>query len=149
MEIKTKPHLGKRIVATLIDYGITGILFFMYTKHFGEYNEIENNYSVSGLKSLPILIYWFVYHILIEHLFSATLGHFMVDLKVTNLDGEKTAISQNIKRHLLDFLDIFMWGIPAIISIKNTEKNQRLGDLWAKTIVLQPKEIEELNKNQI
>ncbi len=149
MEIKTNPHLGRRIVATIIDYGITGIVLFFYTRQFGEYNQIENSYSVSGLKSLPILIYWFVFHILIEYLFSATLGHFMVDLNIRTFDGRKTKLSQNMKRHLLDFIDIFMWGIPAIISIKNTEKNQRLGDLWAKTIVLQPKDIEALNKNQI
>jgi uncharacterized RDD family membrane protein YckC len=76
--------------------------------------------------------------VVIEYSVGNTLGHFVVGLRVTNFQGEQTNFSQNLKRHLLDFFDIFMWGIPAIIAIKNTDKNQRLGDLWAKTIVIKP-----------
>jgi uncharacterized RDD family membrane protein YckC len=31
---------------------------------------------------------------------------------------------------------MFFFGLIAILTIKNTEKNQRLGDLWAKTVVV-------------
>jgi uncharacterized RDD family membrane protein YckC len=37
---------------------------------------------------------------------------------------------------LIDPVDFFIYAIPAIIAIKNTDKKQRLGDLWAKTIVV-------------
>ncbi len=30
----------------------------------------------------------------------------------------------------------WMYGIPAIIVINNSEKHQRLGDMWANTIVV-------------
>ena len=43
---------------------------------------------------------------------------------------------QSFKRHLLDPIDMSMFGLIAIIIIKNTNYNQRLGDLWAKTIVV-------------
>ena len=142
MQIETKPHIGRKIVATLIDYGLTFILLTIYLRQFGEYDPTENNYSVQGFMTLPIIAYWFLYHVLPEYFWGSTFGHFMLDLKITNIEGEKTKFSQNLKRHLIDPFDIFMWGIPAIIAIKNTEKNQRLGDLWAKTIVTSPKDFE-------
>ena len=140
MIIKTKPHLGRKILATVIDYGITFAVFTVYVRYFGEYDPTENSHSVHGWLTLPILFYWLIYHVVIEYSVGNTFGHFIAGLKVTNIHGEETSFTQNLKRHLLDFFDIFMWGIPAIIAIKNTEKNQRLGDLWAKTIVINPKE---------
>ena len=142
MQIETKPHIGRKIVATIIDYGLTLIVFTIYVRQFGQYNPNENNYSVHGFMILPILFYWLVYHVIIEYSLGSTFGHFILDLRVKNLNGEETRFSQNLKRHLIDFFDIFMWGIPAIIAIKNTERNQRLGDLWAKTIVITSKDIE-------
>jgi uncharacterized RDD family membrane protein YckC len=138
MQIETKPHIGRKIIATLIDYGLTFAVFSVYVRYFGEYDPNENSHSVHGWLSLPILFYWLIYHVVIEYSVGNTLGHFVVGLRVTNFQGEQTNFSQNLKRHLLDFFDIFMWGIPAIIAIKNTDKNQRLGDLWAKTIVIKP-----------
>lgn len=143
MHIKTKPHLGRKILATVIDYGITFTAFFVYVRYFGEYDPVENTHSVHGWFTLPILFYWLIYHVVAEYSVGNTLGHFVAGLRVTNLDSKQTRFTQNLKRHLLDMFDIFMWGIPAIVAIKNTDKNQRLGDLWAKTIVVKPEELEQ------
>ncbi|WP_394335734.1 RDD family protein [Flavobacterium cyanobacteriorum] len=48
----------------------------------------------------------------------------------------KPTFFQSLKRHVLDPVDMFPFGLIAIITIKNTDKHQRLGDLWAKTIVV-------------
>ncbi len=136
MKINTKPHLGKRIGATILDYGLMFSVFMIYVLQFGTYDSIEGNYSVHGFKSLPLIGFWLIYFVFVEYKYGSTLGHFVFNLKVINSKGQKTEIIQNLKRHLIDFIDIFMWGIPAMISIKNTENNQRLGDLWAKTIVI-------------
>jgi len=136
MNIATKPYIWRKIGATLIDYSIYFVFFFYYLKIFGEYNPVDNSYSTHGWKGLPIIIFWVVYMILIENLTGATLGHHLFNLKVISTDGDETSFSQNLKRRLLDFIDILFWGIPALITIKNTEYNQRLGDLWAKTLVV-------------
>ena len=136
MKIHTKPHIGKRIGATILDYGLMFSVFMIYVLQFGTYDSVEGNYSVHGFKSLPLIGFWLIYFVFIEYKYGSTLGHFVFNLKVIGLKGQKTRISQNLKRHLLDFFDIFMWGIPALIAINNTERNQRLGDLWAKTIVI-------------
>ena len=54
-----------------------------------------------------------------------------------------------MKRHLLDPIDLLFYGIPAIITIKNTEKHQRLGDLWAKTIVIDTMDAEQFQENKL
>ena len=137
MNIATKSNIGRKIGATLIDYILFFAFFFWYLKSFGEYDSVDNTYAVYGFDTLPIIIFWAVYMILIENLTGATLGHHLFNLKVISFNGERTSFSQNLKRRLLDFIDILFWGIPALITIKNTEHHQRLGDLWAKTLVVQ------------
>ena len=40
---------------------------------------------------------------------------------------------------------MFPFGLIGVITIKNTEKHQRLGDLWAKTIVVSKNVLDEGN----
>ena len=56
--------------------------------------------------------------------------------------------TQALKRHLLDPIDILFYGIPAIITVKNSGKHQRLGDMWAKTIVVDIKDPEQYFTNK-
>jgi uncharacterized RDD family membrane protein YckC len=75
--------------------------------------------------------------VLPEVFLGATLGNSIVGLKpisLTRNNGE-LSLSQSIKRHILDPIDMFPFGLIAIITIKNTDRNQRLGDIWAKTVV--------------
>ena len=124
----TKPYIGRKIGASLIDYGLTFVIFMIFM--------IYTSYFVV----LYLIIYWFIYHVLIEYLTGRTLGHYISGLKIVNENGDKTKLIQNFKRHLLDPIEFPTWGLPAIITISNTEKNQRLGDLWAKTIVVRNNE---------
>ncbi len=66
----------------------------------------------------------------------ATPGHHGFNLKVLTLDRKEIAFKQALKRHLLDPIDILLYGIPALIAINNSEKHQRIGDMWAGTIVI-------------
>lgn len=130
-----KPYLSKRIIATIIDYGIYYLFFFIYIGFFGEDNG-EGGKHVTGFLGLIPIIVWFLYFVLMEATFYATLGHQLFELEVRNIDGSKIDFTQALRRRLLDFIDICFLGIPAIIAIKNTEHHQRLGDLWAKTKIV-------------
>jgi hypothetical protein len=57
-------------------------------------------------------------------------------LQVVTKNGNSISFGQALKRHLVDMIDFFFFGIPAFITIKNTPDHQRLGDLLAKTIVI-------------
>lgn len=135
MTIKTYPsNLVPRILATLIDYGFYFLIFYCYLIYFGD--ETSEGYSVHGVMALPLNILWVLYFVVIESANSATIGHTLLNLKVETTKGRKIDFIDSFKRRLLDPIDIFFWGIPAIIAIKNSDKSQRLGDMWAGTVVV-------------
>jgi uncharacterized RDD family membrane protein YckC len=139
---KYRTNLKKKIVATLIDYSLVLIPAYLYITFFGHDND-EGVKTVDGLLALPIPIFWFLYFVVVEAMFGATLAHQAFYLKVITLDRKEIAFTQALKRHLLDPIDILFWGIPGIIAIKNTDKHQRIGDLWARTIVIDTKDPEQ------
>ncbi len=125
--------IWKRIVASLLDYAIVlGILFAVMFK-FGALTE-DGTYEVSGWPALLPVAFWLLYIVLIEYKFSATLGHQVVKLKVVTQSGLPLSFMDVLKRRICDPLDqIFL---IAIILIKNTPNRQRIGDILAKTVVV-------------
>jgi len=134
--VKNEKYIFRRFVAGFIDYSIIFSLTYYYIYNFGSLND-EGAYTVNGIKTLPILFFWFVYFCIIETYFSSTLGNFIVRLKSVDLQTEnKITLKQSFLRHIVDFLDMFFFGLVAIIIIKNSDESQRLGDLLAKTKVV-------------
>ena len=142
MDFKYKTNLKKRIIATLIDYTIIFLFAYLYIEFLG-HDKPDGSKEVNGLLALPLFLVWSFYFIVVEAFYGATLAHQGFYLKVLTLDRNEIGIKQALKRHLLDPIDIILYGIPAIIAIKNTDKHQRLGDLWAKTIVIDTKDAEQ------
>ena len=143
MTFKTKTNLKKRIIATLLDYALFLLSTYLYIMLVGHDNN-EGGKTVSGLLALPIPIVWFLYFVVIEACYSATLAHQGLYLKVLTIERKEIEWTQALKRHLLDPIDILFYGIPAIIAIKNSDKHQRLGDMWAKTIVVDARDKEQI-----
>lgn len=141
METQDRAKLSTRFLASLIDYAVIICFFMFFVYKYGEPNS-DGGQSIHGLKTLVPFGFWFLYLIVVESILSATVGHFLLGLKIVNIDYSKIDLSKSIKRHILDPIDFFFFGLPAIISIKNTPLNQRLGDLWANTIVVIDKEKE-------
>jgi len=139
METQVRAKLGNRFLASLIDYIIIGCFFMVFVYKYGEPNE-DGGYSIHGLITFVPLGFWFIYLIVIESLLNASIGHFLLGLKVVKTDNSRIDFVDSIKRHMADFIDFFFFGIVAMILIKNTNLNQRLGDIWAKTIVINDKE---------
>ncbi|PAW93325.1 hypothetical protein CKK33_07345 [Mucilaginibacter sp. MD40] len=138
--INPKPYLLQRIAATVIDYGIYSLIFGVYIYTFGD-NSSPGKYTVHNLMALPLIAFWLLYFVVLEAANSCTPGHDIMKLKVFKTDGRKPGYSDVLKRRLLDTIDIFFYGIPALITIVKTPKHQRLGDLWADTVVLKSSDI--------
>lgn len=136
-EIKTVTNIRRRFLAAFIDYGIIYIKCFLIITTFGTPAE-NGNYHLEGWPALIPLLVWAFWTIGLEQYFGATLGNSIVNLKPISLINSRLRLtfSQSLKRHLLDPIDMFPFGIIAYLTIKNTENNQRLGDLWAKTTVI-------------
>lgn len=146
-ELITKANFPKRIVATLIDYTIFIVLFFLYVSYMGDDNG-KGGKTVTGFFALIIPIFWFAYFVLIEALYGATLAHQILGLKVLTLKRNEIELKHAFKRRLLDIIDIYFYGIPALIAIKNSSKHQRIGDMWAGTIVVDTKDPEQFLMTQ-
>ena len=92
---------------------------------------------------MPVL-YWFLYFVVIETLYSGTIGHHLIDLKVVSQDNSKLTIGQILKRRLSDILEIsWCFGFIAFLIAKGNHNGQRLGDTLAKTIVIDKNELPE------
>lgn len=135
-----KKNIGKRFIAGFIDYALLYSLIFAYLYSFGEPNN-EGGYSVTGVAAIVPFVMWFAIVVLTEVFFGATVGNSIVNLKpksLTSNNGELT-LGQSITRHLFDPIDMFPFGIIGVLTIKNSSKNQRLGDIIANTTVVDVK----------
>ena len=130
------PFTNKRVLATVVDYTIVFAFFFWFVFTFGTPNE-EGEMEVSGMPALIPVGFWFCFLILPEGLFGQTLGHALAGIKVFSLDGTSLRVWQVIKRRLADAVEIsWCFGLLAFTLVKNTNRHQRLGDIWANTVVL-------------
>lgn len=151
-EFKTHPLIGKRILAGLIDYAIIYAFLFIFIYAFGE-QDGTGSYSVNGILSVVPVLFWGIMTIGIEQLMGETLGNSLVDLKPVSLkqfsnsnfkaSNLKPTFRQSFKRHLLDSVDMFPFGLIGILTIKNSDKNQRLGDMWSNTNVLKTSQLKQ------
>jgi len=134
--INTKSNLTKRIFAGLFDYSIIFIVTYLIFDIWGEANP-ESGTHVTGFPALFICLFWFTWTVGLEQLFGATLGNSIFNLKPISIRKNKLDLTfgQSLKRHLLDTIDLSPLGIGFFL-IKNTKNNQRLGDLWAETVVI-------------
>jgi uncharacterized RDD family membrane protein YckC len=140
--LKYKTNLAKRIIASLLDYLLVTIPVIIYILYFGHFNK-EGGKTVEGIMVLPIPLFWFLYFVVVEAVWGSTFAHQAFNLKVVTVNRKEIEWEHALKRHLLDPIDIYFAGVTAIIAILNSEKHQRLGDLWANTIVVDIKDPEQ------
>jgi uncharacterized RDD family membrane protein YckC len=90
-----------------------------------------------GAAAVIILIVWFFYYTLLEGRYGQTLGKWFVKIKVVKETGAPISYGDAAVRTILRIIDgIFDYLIGAIL-IWTSEKQQRLGDRLAHTVVVQ------------
>jgi uncharacterized RDD family membrane protein YckC len=128
--------LAKRIFAALIDYGLFIGILFVYAHLFGEINA-DGTRSVHGYGNLfLVFLFWVILIPGIEGFFGYTLGKGLLDLKVVCENKQETPLIASLKRHIVDFIDFFLFGAVAIILVKTSNDHNRLGDRLAHTHVI-------------
>jgi uncharacterized RDD family membrane protein YckC len=91
---------------------------------------------------LQIIIIPFVYHIAMEAMLGATVGKMVLGISVVKLDGSPISWKEAIVRNLLRIIDLLPMPflmVPYLLAallVWTSPKQQRLGDLVARTVVV-------------
>ncbi|MDP9194732.1 MAG: RDD family protein [Acidobacteriota bacterium] len=119
------------------DYAVYAALYFAYVRYFGV--ETEEGFQVSGCGHvLALVAAWVVLMPLPEAFWGRTLGKWVCDLRVVGLNNRPVTIGQAFARRMLDPVDLLaFFGLVAYIVAKTNPLSQRLGDLVAKTRVVE------------
>jgi len=139
LQIGTGKYVAKRMLAGLIDYGAYFAVFTGYCRMYGEPNA-AGDYEVHGCSHVLFLFaVWIVLLPLPEVIWGRGIGKWLADLhvaKAASFESPPDALAV-AKRHVMSFIEVGMcFGVLAVIVILSTERRQRLGDLWAQTLVI-------------
>jgi len=149
LEIQTST-LGIRSLAALIDSSVACICWYYLIESFGQIapagihatTTIGGDKTLTGLPALLLVLATGIFWIIPEWLIGATAGKLICGLRVVSLEGRQISLVQSLKRNILRLLDFFPFYLTGFLTATLTPKHQRLGDLWAKTIVVRNKKLQ-------
>jgi uncharacterized RDD family membrane protein YckC len=135
----TKPaNLGMRVLAAILDCAVVLVAQYFMVEKWGEVGP-EGDMVLKGAPVFLLLLATAAFWILPEWLLGSTLGKWACDLRVTTLQGASISLGQSLKRNVLRLIDFFPFYLTGFVAAALTPNRQRLGDLWAKTIVVSRK----------
>jgi uncharacterized RDD family membrane protein YckC len=141
---RPQPELGtegdvvfKRIAAFLIDAILFSVVFGVFSNIVATISETLG-LLVGGLS----IVLFFAYFIYFEAEYGQTFGKMVMDIMVVTEDGNPIEYRESAIRTLLRLIDAIPHPlyIVGLIAIYLTDRNQRLGDLLADTVVVETKE---------
>ena len=143
LEFET-PEIHKRLFAWLIDLSVIMAYYFivmnLIEKASSLHKHVDNDmpfiYNLSAFYLLffvPILIYHFASEVIMN---GQSIGKKITGIKVIAETGGRPALHQYLIRWLLRPFDFYFFGLIGLLTVVNTKKNQRLGDIAAGTLVI-------------
>jgi uncharacterized RDD family membrane protein YckC len=132
---------GRRVVATIIDGLIFGIVYWLLALAFGDIRaQGEDANWVSNLPGWASVLYGlFVigYYILLEGYRGQTVGKMATGIKVVSeATGMPPGIGAAAVRTVLRIIDGLFTYLVAFVTVLVSAKRQRLGDMAAHTLVV-------------
>ena len=135
----TLAQISKRIIASLIDYFLFSLAYAMLLLAFGKEGKFDDGRPtielIGWLNSIPVLL-WILTFPIMESFEGKTVGKKLLKLQVLKLNGTRYTLLDSFKRRICDWIDFALFGLPAFIIANNTSLRQRLGDLWAGTVIV-------------
>jgi uncharacterized RDD family membrane protein YckC len=130
---------GRRILATIVDAIVFSVIFWVLALLFGSTSAEGGGvaFSLGGLGSLICLVVIFAYYTLLEGYLGQTLGKMLLGIKVVREDnGGVPGLGAAAIRTVLRIIGGILFYLVAFISVLATQKNRRLGDMAANTLVV-------------
>jgi uncharacterized RDD family membrane protein YckC len=129
---------GRRVLATIIDgilIAIGSAVFMAPVALFGDHAALAATASV--LLSLAYFVLVVAYYVLMEGLLGQTIGKMVCGIQVIAEDtGQRPGLAKAAIRTVLRVVDGLFSYLVAFIAVLASEKNQRLGDMAAGTLVV-------------
>jgi uncharacterized RDD family membrane protein YckC len=140
-EYAMKPaSLWIRALAAVIDVVLVCCVFFLIVHHWGAPND-EGGWTVTGVPALLLILGMAAYWIVPEWLAGTTFGKWACGLCVVKTSGNPITLAQAIERNVARIVDAFGFYLVAFIAARNNPNRRRLGDLWARTMVVRCSEL--------
>ena len=128
----------QRIAAWIIDLIILFFvaIFVMGFSFVSSLFMMNVGFIVGGILSMILIV--FVYTIALETAWNGqTVGKKIVKIRVVKENGKSITFTEALIRNIFRIIDNQFVGLVGLILILVTEKKQRIGDLIAKTVVIQ------------
>ncbi len=129
--------IGNRAFAFILDYilmiivtGIAGGVLGVIAR------SILGPGAAFTVSTVTVFVVYFGYFIYFEGSRGQTLGKRLMDIRVVHEDGAPIGYRAATIRALFQFVDFLFVFLIAVIAILVTDKNQRLGDIVAGTVVI-------------
>lgn len=123
-----------RLIAVFIDHLIAFALMLFVVALVPE--------SFPVIKGVFFFLIYLAYFVVLEALWSRTLGKYFQGLMVRKLDGSRCdwrAASIRGSLRILEVNPLLLGGLPAGIAVMSSSRRQRIGDMLAGTLVVSDK----------
>ena len=130
---------GRRVLATIVDAIVLAVGFWLMSAVFGSASAGGGQVgaSLSGVAALTSFVLVFAYYIVLEGYLGQTLGKMLLGIKVVREDtGEVPGLKAATIRTLMRIIDGLLSYLVAFVAVLASQKNQRLGDMLAHTLVV-------------
>ena len=130
-------HFGVALVAGAV-VAVAGVIL----EAVGVMTEGETMLRIENegfLGTVVALFGYVAFHAICEGLYGSTPGKFALGMVVLSEDGQRCTYGQALSRSFAFLIDGLFLGLVAYASMKNSPRDQRYGDRWAETVVVERK----------
>ncbi len=135
--------IARRVVATIVDYFVFSLAFYVLSLPFESVRSFEGISAIDPSTPVETFLLLFcilallAYYIVLEGLYGQTLGKMLVGVQVIlEYTGEPSGIWAATLRTVMRILDSIGSYLLAFVVALLSDKDRRLGDMVAKTLVI-------------
>jgi len=137
------PSRGRRLASSFIDLLVAGDIYLLVVSLLAIFGFGASNLPdlaglvtaitlfLSPLAYLILVTLWFFYGLVLESIRGATVGKWLVEIKMTKRDGSKAGFPRILLKNLLLYVDTLFFGLVGILSI--LLKHRTLGEIISGT----------------
>jgi len=126
----------ERTKAAIVDLTLLTIFAIVYLFGTGFLDKGHFQLELRSWTLLPLLQMLFLYFVILEGLFDATVGKLVCKLRIVGADRRRCGFASATIRTLQYPLNLMSMGLLPLLLIMTTSNGQHLGDLLAGTIVV-------------